>query len=144
MFKLSSDHLANFRSIGVLLETFKGWINELRLRIGNTEDRLDVLESTSGSSVAASSPGSANSETATVDFGASFTHYASASVSATWVTPATEITVTPLAASGEEIETVLMSFSTTVSDITNGVGFTLHVYTPIEAKGTYSFSCVGV
>jgi len=46
MFKLSSDHLANFRSIGALLETFKGWINELRLRIGNTEDRLDVLEST--------------------------------------------------------------------------------------------------
>ena len=46
MFKLSSDHLANFRSVGALLETFKGWINELRLRIGNTEDRLDVLEST--------------------------------------------------------------------------------------------------
>ena len=46
MFKLSSDHLANFRSIGALLETFKGWINELRLRIGNTEDRLDVLEAT--------------------------------------------------------------------------------------------------
>lgn len=44
MFKLSSDHLANFRSIGALLETFKGWINDLRLRIGNTEDRLDVLE----------------------------------------------------------------------------------------------------
>lgn len=46
MFKLSSDHLANFRSIGALLETFKGWINDLRLRIGNTEDRLDVLEAT--------------------------------------------------------------------------------------------------
>lgn len=52
MFKLSSDHLANFRSIGALLETFKGWINDLRLQIGNTEDRLDVLEATpSGTSL---------------------------------------------------------------------------------------------
>lgn len=88
--------------------------------------------------------GGGNSVLATVDFGASFTHYASASVAATWVTAGSEIVVTPLAASGQEVETALLSFNPVVSDLTAGVGFTLHVYTPIEAKGTYSFSCVGV
>lgn len=94
--------------------------------------------------LAASGGGSGNSVLATVDFGASFTHYASASVAATWVTAGSEIVVTPLAASGQEVETALLSFNPVVSDLTAGVGFTLHVYTPIEAKGTYQFSCVGV
>ena len=37
-----------------------------------------------------------------------------------------------------------MSFQTVVSDFVNGVGFPLSVYTPVEAKGTYTFTCVGV
>lgn len=58
--------------------------------------------------------------------------------------PGTAICVQPKAASGQVEETALMSFQTVVSDFVNGVGFTLSVYTPVEAKGTYTFTCVGV
>lgn len=142
MFKLSSDHLANFRSIGALLETFKGWINDLRLRIGNTEDRLDVLESTPGSS--SSTPSDINSGQVVVDFGSSFCHFAETVVPATWVTTASKITVSPFTTSNDHVEITLLGFQPVIGTIDEGVSFTLSVYTPVEAKGTYSFSYLGV
>ena len=81
----------------------------------------------------------------TVDFGSTFTHFAQTVVTGqSWVVPGTAICVQPKAASGQVEETALMSFQTVVSDFVNGVGFTLSVYTPVEAKGTYTFTCVGV
>ena len=81
----------------------------------------------------------------TVDFGSTFTHFAQTVVTGeAWVVPGTAICVQPKAASGQVEETALMSFQTVVSDFVNGVGFTLSVYTPVEAKGTYTFTCVGV
>lgn len=81
----------------------------------------------------------------TVDFGSAFTHFAQTAVTGqAWVASGTSILTTPLAASGQVEETALMSFQPVVSDLVVGDGFTLSVYTPIEAKGTYTFTCVGV
>jgi hypothetical protein len=81
----------------------------------------------------------------TVDFGSTFTHFAQTVVTGeAWVVPGTALIITPEAAAGQVEETALMSFQPVISDIVNGVGFTLSVYTPVEAKGTYTFTCVGV
>lgn len=90
--------------------------------------------------------GGGNAVYMVVDFGANFTHYATASVvGESWVTPTSKIVVTPIATvAGEEVEIPLLSFQTTISDLIALSGFTLNVYTPIEAKGTYTFCCVGV
>ena len=81
----------------------------------------------------------------TVNFGSTFTHFAQTVVTGqAWVSSSTSILTTPLAASGQVEETALMSFQPVVSGLVVGDGFTLSVYTPIEAKGTYTFTCVGV
>lgn len=86
-----------------------------------------------------------NGVVATVDFGSSFTSYATVTVvGQTWVAAGSKITVTPKADTGTEVEVALMAFSCVVSDLVAGVGFTLNVFTDVEAKGTYTFSCVGV
>lgn len=141
MFKLSSDVLANFRGVQSALRELLDKIADIYRRLRYVEEAVKTIP-TMGGSGSTSSGG--NSVLATVDFGASFTHYTSVSVAATWVAADSEIVVTPLAVAGQEIEYTLMSFSPVVSDLSAGVGFTLHVYTPIEAKGTYQFSCVGV
>jgi hypothetical protein len=88
--------------------------------------------------------GGGNGVAATVDFGASFTHFAQIVVTGqAWVTAASDIVATPLATAGGAEETALLAFSPVISDLVDGVGFTLSVYTPIEAKGTYTFSCIG-
>ena len=89
--------------------------------------------------------GGGNGVVATVDFGSAFTPFASVVVTGeTWVAAGSKIAVTPKAGTGTEVEVALMAFSCVVSDLVAGVGFTLNVFTPIEAKGTYNFSCVGV
>lgn len=89
--------------------------------------------------------GGGNSVTVTVDFGSSFTHYAETVVTGqAWVAAGSEISVTPLAASGTQMEVAILSFQPVVHSLVAGTGFTLGVYTPIEAKGTYTFSCIGV
>ena len=81
----------------------------------------------------------------TVDFGASFTHFAQTVVTGqAWVASGSYIVAMPQAAAGQVEETALMSFQPVISDLSVGNGFTLSVYTPIEAKGTYTFNCVGV
>lgn len=90
------------------------------------------------------SGGGVNTVTVTVDFGASFTHYAEVVVSGqSWVTAASEIAATPLCTGSDYMEYPLFQFSPVVHSLVAGVGFTLGVYTPIEAKGSYTFSCVG-
>jgi len=97
--------------------------------------RVDVLE--------AAPSGSVNTLSVTVDFGASFTHFAQTVVTGeTWVDGTSKIVATVTGSSPEE--QALMQFSVTVSDLVVGDGFTLSVYTPIEAKGTYTFACIGV
>jgi hypothetical protein len=60
------------------------------------------------------------------------------------VAAGSEIVATVLAAAGTVEECALMQFSAVVNTLVAGTGFTLSVYTPTEAKGTYTFSCVGV
>ena len=92
-----------------------------------------------------SSSGVAGTVAVTVNFGSTFTHFAQTVVTGqTWVASGTYIVTTPKAATGQVEETALMSFHPVVSDLVAGTGFTLSVYTPIEAKGTYTFTCVGV
>lgn len=99
------------------------------------DTRVGVLE--------AAPAGSVNTLEVTVDFGASFTHFAQTVVTGeTWVEGTSKIVAMVTGSSPEE--QALMQFSATVSDLVVGDGFTLSVYTPIEAKGTYTFACIGV
>ena len=85
-----------------------------------------------------------NSVTVTVNFGG-FSHYATTVVNAqAWVTATSNIVVSVLSASGKGMEDSLLSFSPSITDRLIGVGFTLNVFAPYKAKGTYTFSVVGV
>jgi hypothetical protein len=104
-----------------------------------------TADSAAATGVKWAAAGGGNAVEVTVDFGASFTHFAETVVTGqAWVTGTSVIVATPRAAAGEVEETVLFQFSPTVSARSAGVGFTLSVYAPIEAKGTYTFACVGV
>jgi hypothetical protein len=89
--------------------------------------------------------GSGNAVYATVDFGSAFTHSATVTVTGqAWVSGTSKIVANVLSASGKGIEDSLLSFSASVSDLVAATGFNLNVYTPVKAKGTYTFSCMGV
>jgi hypothetical protein len=94
---------------------------------------------------AAGGGGGANAVTATVDFGASFTDKASVVVTGqTWVTVNSEIVahvLTPASVDPDEMR--LLNFTTVISDLAAGVGFTVTVYSEPEAKGSYSVMCLG-
>lgn len=95
-----------------------------------------------GTTISAAS-GSGNAVYATVDFGASFTHYATVAVTGqTWVTALSKIVAMPTG--GNPMENAILQFAPTVTDLVVGDGFTLSVYTPVKAKGTYTFNCIGV
>lgn len=111
--------------------------------------RLDALEAADVAldvrvtALEAAPAGAGNACDAVVDFGSTFTHFASVVVTGqTWVTATSRINATVTATDVEEA--ALMQFSTVISARAIGVGFTLSVYTPIEAKGTYTFACIGV
>jgi len=89
--------------------------------------------------------GAGNSVTVTVDFGSSFSHFATVAVTGqAWVAAGSEIVATVLSATGKGMEDAVLSFSASVSSLVAATGFTLNVYTPVKAKGTYTFSCIGV
>jgi hypothetical protein len=90
-------------------------------------------------------PGGGGNLYATVDFGSSFTHSASVVVTGqTWVGATSKIVATILSAANKGIEDSVLSFQASISDLNPSTGFTLNVYTPVKAKGTYTFSCMGV
>jgi hypothetical protein len=57
VFKLSSDHLANFRSIAFWLEKLKGWIDGISHQIGNLSTRVSFLEQNVTTTTTTSSSG---------------------------------------------------------------------------------------
>lgn len=76
----------------------------------------------------------------TVNFGSTFTSYASTTVTGMpWVREDSTI----IATAQGDVETSVLCLSWSVSDIVEGVGFTLNVFAPHEAKGEYTFYCVG-
>jgi hypothetical protein len=83
---------------------------------------------------------------ASVDFGASFTDKASIIVTGeTWVTSSSVIVPSVLTPSGVDTdEMYLLDIKPVISDIVNGDGFTVTLYSQPEAKGTYSVMCVGI
>jgi hypothetical protein len=122
-------------------QNLTGWIDLNRIGTGPKNSSTYLR----GDDTWAELPTQANSLTVTVDFGASFSHFAQVVVAdQSWVTADSNIVATPLAAAGEDVETALLQFSASVGSLVPGTGFTLSVYSPIEAKGTYTFSCVGV
>ena len=90
--------------------------------------------------------GSGNSTTQTVDFGSTFTDKAEIVVTGqAWVTSTSEIVAhvkTPIGIDPDEIR--LLEFTTVISDLVNGVGFTITVYSEPEATGTYDVMCIGI
>jgi hypothetical protein len=85
--------------------------------------------------------GGGNAVSVTVDFGSTFSHYASTVVvGQAWVTGTSKIVATPVGT----MEPAVLQFSFSVSDLVVGTGFTVNVFAPFMAKGTYTFSCIGV
>jgi len=90
--------------------------------------------------------GSGNSTTQTVDFGSTFTDKAQVVVTGqSWVTASSEIIAkvkTPISTDPDEMR--LFEFDVIISDLIDGVGFTITVYSETEATGSYEIMCIGV
>lgn len=91
------------------------------------------------------SSGGANSTTVIVNFGPDFTDKASATVTGqTWVTANSCIVPQAVVAAGvDPDEMYLLDLKPQISNRVAGVGFTLTVYSQPEARGGYSFMCIG-
>ena len=96
--------------------------------------------------IATGGGGGGNSTTQTVNFGATFNDKAQIVVTGqTWVTATSEIVAhvkTPSTVDPDEMR--LLEFTTVISDLIIGVGFTLTVYSEPEALGTYEIMCIGI
>jgi hypothetical protein len=81
-----------------------------------------------------------------VDFGASFTDKAQTVVTGqAWVTSTSCIIPQVLTPSGvDPDEMYLLDIRAEISDIVNGDGFTVTLYSEPKAKGTFSVMCLGV
>lgn len=90
--------------------------------------------------------GSGNSLTVSCNFGASWTDKAQTVVTGqAWVAAGTEIVPavkTPAGVDPDEMR--LLDFKAVISDLVDGVGFTVTLYSETEAKGTYDVMCMGV
>ncbi len=79
----------------------------------------------------------------TIDFGSSFSQLATATVTGlTWVTTAAKLAVSPVTSGTNAIEIAILSFQPVISDIVDGVGFTLTVFCAAKAKGQYTFNVI--
>jgi hypothetical protein len=91
------------------------------------------------------SGGSVSSTTQTVDFGTVFTDKAETVVTGqSWVTTTSNIIAqvkTTTLTDPDEIR--LLSFEIVISELINGVGFTITVYSEPEATGAYDIMCIG-
>ena len=110
-----------------------------------------VLGKTSATDYAVSwqtSSGGAGSNTVrvSVNFGASFTDKVQVVVTGqTWVTSTSNIVsniLTPVGADPDEM--ILLDMKAYISDLVEGVGFTLTVYCESEARGAYEVMCLAV
>lgn len=89
------------------------------------------------------SGGGANAVNVTVDFGSSFTDRATTVVTGqTWVSSTSKIIPSILQANIDEA--FLLDMKVHISNIVNGDGFTVTVFSEPEAKGTYTVMCLGV
>lgn len=144
----NSDQLVNFRSLAKQMSDMQARIAKLEsaLSITNNDVGLLGMDKYTMPQAGTSAPaGASNAVNVTVDFGASFSHYAETVVTGqSWVTLDSQIVVNPFNVSIDGGELAILSFSPVIHSIIAGDGFTLAVYTPVEAKGTYTFSCIGV
>jgi len=91
------------------------------------------------------SPGG-NAVSVAVDFGSSFTDKASTVVvGQSWVTSSSVIVATVPSPPGvDPDELYLLNIRPVISDLIDGVGFTVTLYSEAEAKGIYNVNCMGV
>lgn len=86
---------------------------------------------------------SSNKVISTLAFGSSFTDTAQTVVTGqTWVTTSSAIVGHVLSDNLDEQK--LIDFKVIISDIVDGVGFTITLFTEQEAKGNYSVMCLGI
>jgi hypothetical protein len=109
-------------------------------------DKGDVIVSGSGTVWTLDTAVTPRKVTASVNFGASFTDKAFFVVTGqTWVTSSSVIAANVLTPSGTDPdEMYLLDIKPVISDIVNGDGFTVTLYSEPEAKGTYSVMCMGI
>lgn len=84
--------------------------------------------------------------TVSVDFGGSFNDSAQTVVTGqSWVTASSEIVAMVLTPSGTDPDEMrLLDFKPCISDLVNGTGFTVTLFSEIEATGIYTVMCIGV
>lgn len=107
-------------------------------------DKLMLRKGSTSIEVGASS-GGANKVAVSLNFGATFTDKAQAIVTGqTWVTASSVIVaqvMTPPGVDSDEMS--LLNFRTHISDLVDGVGFTVTLYAESFAKGSYTVNCMG-
>lgn len=141
----TSDQLVNFRALRQALDNLSAENARLRQELDQAKSDIGRLRMKEFESTTSTSSGGANAVTVTVNFGPDFTNFAETVVTGqSWVTLTGAIAVTPLAPSGDNVEVAVHSFQPVISDPIPGDGFTLSVFAPYEARGTYDFLCVGV
>lgn len=137
------DQLVNFRNIQKTLTDYQERLAGVERELAKAINYIGLLASERRESSAASATGAPNAVQVVVDFGSSFTHFSQTVVTGeAWVTVSSVITAS--LTNTNPVEASLFQFSLVVSDLVAGDGFTLSVYTPVEAKGTYTFNCIGV
>lgn len=94
---------------------------------------------------AAGGGGGAQGVIVPMNFGASFTDKVSVTVTGlTWVDTTKPITAQVMTPSGSDPDEIyLLNFDLVVSNVSNGVGFKLTLYSRSKARGTYNVHCVG-
>lgn len=90
--------------------------------------------------------GGSNSVTTTVTFTPGFSDKAAVVVTGqTWVTATSEIVAHVRTPTGTDVdEMYLLDFRVVISNLVVGIGFTITVYTEVEATGSYDIMCIGV
>lgn len=106
---------------------------------------LTLINASTGEAEYQTISGGGNSTIVSLDFGADFTDKAQTVVTgATWVSPTSKITAQVMTPSGvDPDEMILLDLKPIISDIVDGVGFTVTLYSEPEAKGVYNVMCLG-
>jgi hypothetical protein len=125
------------------------WVNKARFIASGLSANRDITIPNKSGTLAMLDDvgaGTAVSTTQTVDFGSTFTDKAELVVTGqSWVTVNSEIVPQIKVPSGVDADEIrLLELKPEISNLVNGTGFTLTVYSEPEATGTYDVMCIGV
>lgn len=137
---------ALYQPIGGGGETYLTEAEAAATYLTQSDATTTYLSIAGAASVYAPIANAARKVSATLNFGASFTDKATATVTGqSWVTANSVIVAQVKTPSGvDPDELYLLDFRPVVSDLVAGVGFTVTLYSQPEARGTYTVMCEGV